>query len=320
MDLSFLSPLGFLLAVGAALPLAAFAIAEVRAGRAAAGLGLPRRQARARATVAGALVLVAALLAVAAAQPVIAMTRTISERTDAEAFVVVDTSRSMLASSGPRAPTRFQRAQAFAIRLRAALPDVPFGLASMTDRALPHLFPTIDRDVFRETVQQVIGIERPPPAGFTKKATNLESLTAIANRSFFGHAARKRVAIVLTDAESRPFYEPGVGSIFQHAPRTDLVIVRFWKARERVYVGGRVDPGYRPDPGSAQIASNLAADAAGRTFDESQLGAAVASIRDYLGTGPRVAAQRERRRVSLAPWAALATLVPVGFLLWRRSA
>src|SRR5207245_1127951 len=65
-------------------------------------------------------------------------------RKDAQAWFVLDTSLSMKAAAGPAAPTRFERAQALAIRLRRKLGDVPVGIASITDRALPHLFPTAD--------------------------------------------------------------------------------------------------------------------------------------------------------------------------------
>ena len=61
-----------------------------------------------------------------------------------EVVVVLDTSRSMLASASPGAPTRFERAVGFGAALRSRVGDVPFGLASFTDRVLPHLFPTLD--------------------------------------------------------------------------------------------------------------------------------------------------------------------------------
>src|SRR3712207_8428361 len=44
-------------------------------------------------------------------------------RAGVEALFVVDSSRSMLAASGPREPTRLERARVLAKRLRAEIPD-----------------------------------------------------------------------------------------------------------------------------------------------------------------------------------------------------
>jgi hypothetical protein len=320
VELSFLSPLGLLLVLAAAVPLAAFAFAELRGRRAAAALGLAGRRSLSRVVAAAALLLVALLLALAAAQPVVALTATESTRADAEAFFVFDTSRSMLASRGPSGLTRFQRARIAAVRLRARLPELRAGIASVTDRTLPHLFPTIDQAVFRQTADRVVGVEKPPPSGYNTVATTLDALTALANRSFFDRSARRRLVFVLSDAESRPFVQASVGAVFRRPPGVKLIFIRFWHADERVYVHGRLEPQYRPDPASAGIAKRLAAATGGSAFDEGELGAAASAARRYLGSGPRVGATHQRRRLSLAPWLALAAVLPVGFLLARRNA
>ena len=103
---------------------------------------------------AAAIVATAALIAVAAAQPVIQHSTTRHERTDAEAYVVFDISRSMAASPAPRAPDRLARARAFALALRPRLASIPVGVASFTDRVLPHLFPTTDEGAFAAVVRQ----------------------------------------------------------------------------------------------------------------------------------------------------------------------
>ena len=108
---------------------------------------------RARAFIVTVLAFVAtgALVGIAAAQPVVEQTRTLRERTDAEAFVVIDVSRSMLAQSGTGSPRRLERAKTFAKTFGAALPEIRFGVVSITDRTLPHLFPSADREVFDAT-------------------------------------------------------------------------------------------------------------------------------------------------------------------------
>jgi hypothetical protein len=63
----------------------------------------------------------------------------------------------MLASEGRGEPTRYERARAGATELQRGLGDIPVGLASFTDRVLPHLFPTVDERVFRDTAVNSIG-------------------------------------------------------------------------------------------------------------------------------------------------------------------
>ena len=77
----------------------------------------------------------------------------------------------MLARRGPGRPTRFHRAKELAIALRDSLADVPAGVASLTDRALPHLTPTADRAAFASVVHEALGIERPPPFASARVAT-----------------------------------------------------------------------------------------------------------------------------------------------------
>jgi hypothetical protein len=162
-DLIFLSPKGALVALGVLVPLAALVLVARRGSRLRAALAVPRatRWRLAVPTVAAALV--AALFGVAAAQPVAESETALEVRTDAEAYVVIDISRSMLARSGLDGAMRLARAKAAAVKLRSALPEIPVGVASLTDRVLPHLFPSADADTFRTTVALALGIEQPPP-------------------------------------------------------------------------------------------------------------------------------------------------------------
>ena len=91
-----------------------------------------------------------------------------------------------------------------------------------------------------------------------------------------------------------------------------------WDAEERIW-GSAADAGYRPVPASRETVERLAAAASGRAFDESELEAAKAALRDALGEGTRRPLWQERSRTDLAPWLSLAALVPVGFVLWRRN-
>src|SRR5829696_6185952 len=197
-------PFGALVALAAALPLAVFAARERRAARIRAALGVGSSSRVSVATTGFALAAIVGLLALAATQPVLSMTRSRAERTDAELYVVLDTSRSMLASAAPGDATRYDRARTAAERVARAFGEVPVGLASLTDRTLPHVLPTTDARVYLSALDRSIGVERPPPAFFyTTQSTTIGSLRVLATRNFFSPQAQKRVAIVLTDGETR---------------------------------------------------------------------------------------------------------------------
>src|SRR5207247_878048 len=98
------------------------------------------------------------------------------ERTDVQAYVVLDTSKSMAASAGAGGETRLDRAKGEALEVREGLSSVRFGIASLTDRVLPHLFPTGDPAVFATTLRQSVGIDRPPPGVNSTRATSFAAL------------------------------------------------------------------------------------------------------------------------------------------------
>jgi hypothetical protein len=126
--MTFATPLYALLGLLGLVPLA-FAWLRLRSGnalRAELGLAAPLRPQRLRRPLA--LAALFALLAAAAAQPAIRSQHELSARSDAQLFVVLDNSRSMLASPGRNGPSRAHRALGFARRLHAALPDVPIAL------------------------------------------------------------------------------------------------------------------------------------------------------------------------------------------------
>src|SRR5262249_11518636 len=118
-------------------------------------------------------------------RPVIRQTESRYLRTDAQAIFAIDISRSMLAATSPTSPNRLARAKHAAERLRAAIPDVPAGVASFTDRVLPNLLPTPDAVTFDATVERSIGIERPPPGGAALTVTTFDALGAVSKDAYF---------------------------------------------------------------------------------------------------------------------------------------
>lgn len=320
MGVLLLTPLGALLALGAALPLLALRLQRRRGVAVRQAVGLPEPSQLARRLPFAALVGAAALLGLAAAQPRLEWTTTREVRSDAEAFVVLDTSRSMLARAGPRAPIRFERAQAAALRFRDALPDVPVGIASFTDRVLPHLFPSAGDDVFVATLRRSIGIDRPPPQGsFVTTATRLEALEAVVVRGFFSPTARSRLLVVLTDGESVPVAGAKLGAAFRLPPGLETVFVHVWAKDERIYDAGQVEPQYSPDPRARSILDGAAGVVGGHVFAEGNLDDAIGKARQLLGEGKIEPRGERRHRLALAPYLTAAVFLPLTLLLWRRD-
>jgi hypothetical protein len=317
---SLLTPAGLVLAVGVVLPLVVVFVARQRARTVRRGLALAEPPARALVVSVVALLATGALVGLAAAQPVIEQTRTLRERTDVEAFVVIDVSRSMLARREPGASRRIDRAKQFAKTIRSSLPEIRFGVASVTDRTLPHLFPSADPQVFDATVDRSLGIEQPPPrSSLAQNATNLESLATIRGQRYFAPTSSKRFLVVLTDGESQPVSGARLARVFGTPPVTHVIFVHFWAAEERVFTKGAPEPQYRPDRSSRAFLDGLAETVSGNTFSERQLGAVEQTARAVVGRGPTIVRGEQGGRVALAPYLAAAALLPVALLLWRRD-
>jgi hypothetical protein len=318
LSLTFLAPFGGMVVLLALIPIAGMVFRERRGARVRAVLGLAGPPWRAALPAAAATVAGFALLAVAAAQPVVRVPGTAERRTDAEVYVVVDITRSMLAARSPDSPTRIARAKDAAVEIRRALGDVPVGAASITNRPLPHLFPTPDVAQFNRVIDQAIGVSRPPATMkvLFATSTDLDSIEAMASDNFFAPDSTKRLAVLLTDGESAPFAARLLVENLQKGG-VEVVAVRFWNEDERVWQpNGVPEAGYRPLPSSLEWLDQLAGlTTGGRVYDEHEVGAAVAAARKYLGDGPTVTVPAPGRTVSLAPYAVLAACIPLAALL-----
>ncbi len=266
-----------------------------------------------------ALVLVGASLGLAAAQPVVSSVQPREGRTDAEVLVIVDITRSMSARKGREGTSRFARAVAAAKELRSALPEIPVGLASLTDRVLPHLFPTIGENAFTATAERSLGIERPPPDRSGRgRATAIDALGAISTQNFYGAKARRKLAIVITDGESTPV---DLGTLrVRLLGRVTVLFVHVWDPDERVLgPGGVPERANRPDPLSVAFLAEAARAVGGGSFVEGETERVVSAARRALGEGPIGRQGKELQSVELAPHAALVALAPLLFLVWRRN-
>jgi hypothetical protein len=316
MSIEFATPLAALAGLVGLVPIAIAIVRSRQASGLRRMLGLPEPAAPARFVRPLALACAFALLGLAAAQPSLARQRERLVRTDAQLLVVLDNSRSMLAAAGPRGLPRYRRAATFARELRTALPELPAGVAALNNRLLPYLFPTVDEQAYSSVVARAYGIQEPPPAiDPDPVATTFSELDAVVTQTFFSSRAGKRVLVVLSDAETRPFDARGTLAALRRAHTTPIV-VRFWHPHERI-----AHETYR----ATQPNQLRKLRAAGwPAYTEGRLDAVVGRVREAVGSGPTAQVGYRRRETSIAPAIAVAALAPLllvlvpGGLLRRR--
>jgi hypothetical protein len=309
--MTFLTPLGALVALLALLPLVAAVVAHRRTDSVRRVLHLPPPGRRAELLPSSLAAAGVVLLGLAAAQPALTHAATARVLRGAQALFVLDTSRSMAASSSPTAPTRLDRAVAVAVRLRAAIPQVESGVLTLTDRVLPDLLPVADLQGFDGVVQRAVRIESPPPRASSLRATSYGALADIASGNDFAPAASRRIVVLLTDGESNPVQGSDLAGKLAVSKGYRFLAVRFWRGDESVYnAEGKAEAAYRPDASAATTLRELAMSLGGRSFDEGETAAAAAYLRGLAGSGPTVrAAGVDRSRVPLAPYVALLGLL-----------
>ena len=306
------------MALALAIPLVGLALAARREQRAGSMLRLPPPPPARRLPRVLALVAVLGLLGLAATQPALRTTTTARVRTDAQAFFIVDISRSMMASRTATSPTRLARAKQAALEIRGAIPQVASGIATLTNRVLPDLFPTADQNVFEQTMRKAVAIEQPPPTTSNVLATSLGALGSIETQNFFSPAARKRLVIVLTDGESAAFDPAKVAHDLRVPPGAKLIVVHVWNDTESVFTNGQREQGYHLHPESSQqLTSIQEALGGGHVYSEHGVGAASRAARAALGSGPTKVEGKTERTRTLAPYVALLALLPLLLLLPR---
>ena len=315
---SFLTPFAAVFALAAVVPVGALWFKERRATQVRAVLRLATPGRRALLPVAIALVLLPLLVAAAAAQPVVVRAQKVSERADAQGFILFDTSLSMDARTGLHDPTRLDRAKRLAIRLERTLPDVPFGIATMTDRSLPDLMPTVDQTLFDRVVEQSVAIDSPPPSqAHHGRATTFDALAPLVQANFYSQGVQRRLLVVFTDGEST---KTSALLKLELQRRVSPVFVHVWSPTERIYKpDGKIDLHYTADPSSTPQLQQMAQLAGGKMFDEHDFGAIAHASRDAVGRAQSHTFVDAYARVPLAPWFVLAAIVPLAFLLWRRN-
>jgi hypothetical protein len=320
MPIHLLTPLAALIAVLGVIPIAVALAVERRNARSRALLGLPESPRGSRWTLPVAIGLLVATLGLAASRPVLSHSRPHIARVDAEALVAVDISRSMKASASAHSPSRLDRARRIALEIRAALPEVPTGIGTFTDRPLPVVLPTPDRAAFTAAVTRSLAIEQPPGLQTAATISSFDAVAPFPLEGYFAPSAKKRLLVILTDAESTGFNEAGVRKSFDTKPQTVVVLIRIGRAGERVFgSGGRPESAYIPPPATGEILNHFLDATDGRGFDETHVHGAERAARQALGAGPTVDLGSASGRHDLAPWFVLAAVVPLGVVLRRRN-
>lgn len=320
MSVSFLTPWAALVGLVGGLGVLALLRGRRRSAAVAASLGLPPAGRRDAVVDVALLALVAVLVALAAAQPVVARSESTRGRDGAEVLVVLDVTRSMLARRAPTEPTRLDRARAVAKRLRNAIPETRVGVASLTDRVLPHLFPTLGANAFAAVIDRAIGIERPPPDRRARRATAFAALGDLGRVAFFRPDTRRRIAVVVSDGETIPVDLEALSDRLRDG-RVSTIFVQVWRRDEAVFdENGNRDPAYRPDPTSSRSLRLVAGAVGAPVINEGDVSGLVEAVRARLGTGPLVPQGRQLVSKELAPQTLLAAFVPLALLLYRRNA
>jgi hypothetical protein len=336
-DIAFVTPLAGLLALTVVLPLIAFAMSASRNARGATLLQLVP-ETSGRRTMLAAVAAVPLLLGLAAAGP--AWRKHVGHRirTDAQAIFVFDTSRSMAASASYKGRTRFAEAQAAAIALRRkAIPEIPSGVASLTTELIPHLFPTPSEAAFNSTVEEAIGVEKPPPPFFKFgiSGTSFAPIAGLRNQGYFSPTTKHRFAIVLTDGESGPFDPSAMKQALALPPQVatfpgrpvlkaestvSLLVVRVGTPSDHIYDSrNRIEVAYRPLLRAAANAESLAAAAHGHAYAVDDLAAASAALKRMTGSGHTSLQGVNTKTIALAPYVVLVALAPLGLILRRRN-
>ncbi|HET9509264.1 MAG TPA: hypothetical protein VFO81_15070 [Gaiellaceae bacterium] len=320
MSLSFLTPAAGLVGLLGVLAVLVLRRVARRSDHLCERLQLPAERRRRTLWESVPLVAIAALLGLAATQPVLSRREAREGREGVEVITIMDITRSMLARRSSTEPTRLERGRTVSKQVRAELADLPFGVASVTDRVLPHLFPSLGVNSFTATIDRAIGIDRPPPDRTSRRATALNALAELGRVHFFGAQTARRIAVVVTDGETVPVSDLGAFRQRLVDGRVSLIFVHVWHEDEAIFENAdTVNEAYKPDPTASRSLRRIAGAVDGALFTEGQAREVAAEIRRLAGEGRTVPHGNELRSIALAPHAAAAAFLPLLLLLRRRN-
>lgn len=314
-----------LFALALLLPLAGIEWVRVRRERRAAGaVGLqPQRLWRAlRNGVCAGLVI--GLAAFAASEPSLAQTKNVQLRADAEVYLFVDASASMLAGASSHAPTRLQQARSASVGFARDLPaDLPLGAGALPQSPLPLTAPNGDRQLFLAAIDHLTTPGSLPEHLYGgRTATDFSNLTTLTSTHFFLPKTKRRIVVVLSDAEGPAFDTATTAATLKRA-HIRLVFVRFGSSRDRIWLqrpgqSPVIDAKFEPDLADLGQVRLLAGETGGAFYDQRSVGAAVDKVARLAGHGPDRSA--EPLSVYADPLGPYVLLGALPFLAWLAGA
>ena len=316
---------GALFALFLLVPLAGFERVRLRRERRAArAVGLePERLWRAlRNGICAGIVI--ALAAFAASEPSLRQTKRVQLRADAEVYLFVDASASMLASASSHSPTRLQQARAASAEFAQSLPpDLPLGAGALPQSPLPLTAPNADRQLLLAALDHMTTPGSLPEhlyGGVT--ATDFSNLSTLTSTQFFLPKTKRRIVVVLSDGEGPSFDTASTVSALKHV-HIRLVFVRFGTSNDRIWLhppgqSPTIDSKFEPDLSDLGEVRLLAGETGGGFYDQRSIGKAVDKVEQLAGHGPdRPAVPLSLYADSLGPYVLLAALP---FLAWLAGA
>lgn len=312
---------GALFALVLLAPLAGFEWLRLRRERRAArSLGLqPQRLWRAlRNGICAALVI--GLAAFAASEPSLGQTKRVRLRADAEVYLFVDASASMLASASAHSPTRLEQARSASAEIAQAVPaDLPLGAGALPQSPLPLTAPNADRQLLLAALDHLtLPGSLPEHTYGGRTATNFSNLSTLTDTHFFLPRTKRRIVVVLTDAEG-PSFDAGTTAAILKRRHIRIVFVRFGSPHDRIWLrrpgqSPVVDSNYSPNLSDLAEVRLLAGETGGGFFAASRLPAAIGRIERLAGQGrDRPGEPLSLYADSLGPYVLLAALP---FLAW----
>jgi hypothetical protein len=173
--------------------------------------------------------------------------------------------------------------------------------------------------VYVTTLRDVIAVDSPPPAEEGAQATWYGALGSLSRGNFFERQTRHRLAVVVTDGESRQFSGDALRRALYGGVPIHAIVVGVGTRSEAVYNGKRIESQYRPDPGAGASLRRLSAATGSRLYGVGEADAVAARIGRMLDGVPRERAAAGENAVALAPYVLLlaALLVALPLLLRR---
>src|SRR5581483_9139359 len=149
-------------------------------------------------------------------------------------------------------------------------------------------------------------------------ATDFSNLSTLTSTHFFLPKTKRRIVVVLSDAEGPSFDTAATAAILKRA-HIRLVFVRFGSARDRIWLHPpghqpTIDTKFEPDLSDLGEVRLLAGETGGAFYDQDRIGLAIDRVARLAGHGPdRPAEPLSLYADSLGPYALLAALP---FLAW----